>query len=116
MIITDIADNKSIRSFFSKVGKANAMMSLTGHTSAAWGPIYFVLRRSRASWATKTLQVDGCIVDIHIYVYCETLKFAEGLSSFAFRSCLDRHLSLQGGRARSQMARGGKQGFLSIGD
>ena len=69
MIITDIADNKSIRSFFSKVGKANAMMSLTGHTSAAWGPIYFVLRRSRASWATKTLQVDGCIVDVYIYMY-----------------------------------------------
>ena len=47
---------------------------------------------------------------------CETLKFAEGFSSFAFRSCLDRYLSLQGGRARSQMARGGKQGFQSIGD
>jgi hypothetical protein len=54
------------------VGKANAMMSLTGHTSAAWGPIYFVLRRSRASWATKTLQVDGCIVDIYMYISIES--------------------------------------------
>jgi hypothetical protein len=57
------------------VGKANAMMSLTGHTSAAWGPIYFVLRRSRASWATKTLQVDGCIVDIYIYVYIHRIIY-----------------------------------------
>ena len=100
MIITDIADNKSIRSFFSKVGKANAMMSLTGHTSAAWGPIYFVLRRSRASWATKTLQVDGCIVDIYIYMYIVKLSsLLKGCPHLHFdRASTDTFLCREGGR------------------